>query len=144
MVYIFWLGIIYENEKSNYSNCYHEQYSESGYRKSFPDGKCSERREDSASCCHRGPCLSENEFGPNGSKKARGTNRERNVSGKLISEILRAYYLLFVLKKYRYYMISMIWNNINSNMTFQNKKARSARTRCSACKFRALMRRQSH
>ena len=38
----------------------------------------------------------ESEFGPNGSKKARGTNRERNVSGKLISEILRADYLLFV------------------------------------------------
>ena len=71
---------------------------------------------------------------------ARVPNRERNVSGKLISEILRAYILLSVCVN----VSEILLLSINSNMTYQNKKARSARTRCSTCKFRAQIRRQSH
>ena len=81
-------------------------------------------------------------------KRACRTESETCQGNLFLKSWERTFYWAYVLMWVRFYYYPLIAIDFlkffNSNMTYQNKKARSARTRCSTCKFRAQIRRQSH
>ena len=81
-------------------------------------------------------------------KRACRTESETCQGNLFLKSWERTFYWAYVLMWVKFYYYPLIEIDFlkffDINMTYQNKKARSARTRCSTCKFRAQMRRQSH